>query len=108
MPRDGEPIIIALDNYVEKTIARSGSMSRVHFALTQHPSGLSLSEICDITGLAESTVKIHGIRNLFHFQRIEKIEDENRDTVYRLTSGQDISIASPEVEGARALEDVKR
>jgi len=100
-------IIVALDRYTEKTIAHSGAMSRVHFALGRRPRGLTLEEIAAITGLASSTIRIHGLRNLFHFQMVDKFEDENRGTVYTLPRV-DISIMSPERDGSRGLEDVRR
>ena len=107
MSEDKDQTIIALDADVEKTVARSGTMSRVHFAIQRHPRGLTLEEICDICHLTPSNVKIHGLRNLFHFQMLESFEDEDRGTVYTLPRV-DISIANPEGDGSRGLEDVRR
>jgi len=93
-----ESIIVALDPFTEKTVARSGAMSRVHFALSRHPEGLSLSEIAEITGLKPSTIDKHGVRNLFNFQVVDRIQDVDRGTVYKLTDrmGYGLHLASPE------------
>ncbi|NQT08687.1 hypothetical protein HQ586_06385 [Candidatus Bathyarchaeota archaeon] len=107
MPEDKDQNIIALDADAERKVARSGTMSRVHFALGRRPRGLTLEEICDICHLAPSNVKIHGLRNLFHFQMMESYEDEDRGTVYTLPRV-DMSIMSSERDGSRGLEDVRR
>lgn len=107
MSEDKDQTIIALDADTERTVARSGTMSRVHFAIQRHPKGLTLEEICDICHLTPSNVKIHGLRNLFHFQMVEKTEDKDRGMVYTLPRV-DISIMSSERDGSRGLEDVRR
>lgn len=108
MSEDKDQNILALDADadVEKTVARSGTMSRIHFALGRRPRGLTLEEICDITHLKPGNVRIHGLRNLFHFQMVEKIEDENRGTVYTLPRVE-ISLMVTERDGSRGLEDVR-
>ena len=92
MSEKKDSTIITLNSDIERTVARSGTMSRIHFALGRRPRGLTLEEICDICHLTHSTVKIHGLRNLFHFQMVESYEDEDRGTVYTLPRV-DISIA---------------
>lgn len=71
-------------SYIERTVGHSGSISRVHWALSVHPEGLTLKEIAEITGLAESTIRIHGIRNLLNFQIAREVNDKRRGIIYNL------------------------
>lgn len=73
------------NKFVEKTIARSGTMSRVYFVLHKHPEGLTIEQICEITGLKLSNVQIHGIKKLIDFEMVYGVKlQDSLDWIYQL------------------------
>ena len=81
MKEKNEPLIVALDE-----IAQIGSASRVHYALTMHPKGLTLEDIAEITGFSRGTLSSHAIPRLLHTQLVKR-EKTPAGKIFRFTNG---------------------
>jgi len=100
--------VIALDDIKKSpTLLKSGSMSRTLHVLEAHPEGLTVEDICEFTGLANSTVRKKGVEKLFHFQLaedhlvqvVDRIKDPERGKVYRVRREiKDLSIVHDHVK----------
>lgn len=65
-------------------ILRSGSMARTTIALQSNPAGMTLAEICEITGLSPLTVRKRDLRLMFNAQVVEREENDEGEKVYKL------------------------
>ena len=74
-------------------IAKIGVASRVHYALTQHPKGLTLEEIAAFTGLALSSIRGKGVRHLYNARLVEIVRTLGCENKYRLKESE-IHVAS--------------
>jgi len=80
-------MVIVLDTPLKQKIMQSGTLARTYLALQDNPKGLTISEVAEITGLAENSVYVHGVRELFNAQVCDRITLETKNerrTVYRL------------------------
>ena len=104
--------VIALDDIKKSpTLLRSGSMSRTLHVLEAHPEGLAVEDICEFTGLANSTVRKKGVERLFHYQLaedhlvqvVDRIEDPKRGRVWKVRRQiRDLSVVHDMSEVSRA------
>lgn len=72
-----------LSSEMEQIISRGRSDARCLTALQEHPAGLTIGELAEITGLTPKTVYVRGMRVLFNAQLIEKVERRDQ-TIYRV------------------------
>jgi len=80
MKEEPKSLIFALDS-----LSKSGTVSRTHLAITSKPKGLTIEEICEISGLTRGNIEAHGIPPLVKFQIIERDKSDPEGVVFRFT-----------------------
>ena len=80
MKEKSEPLIFAVD------LVHSGTISRTFMAIAAKPTGLTIEEVCEISGMTPGNIKSHGIPSLLRAQIVEK-KKTPRGKIFRLAPG---------------------
>jgi len=79
MKEEPKSLIFALDS-----LSKSGTVSRTHLAITSKPKGLTIEEICEISGMTRGNIEAHGIPPLVKFQIIER-DKSGESVIFKFT-----------------------